>query len=239
MTGYGTAAANALPDHGLLTLTEMAQNVERIASSIEVPLIADADTGYGDADNVGRTVREYIRAGASALHLEDQSWPKKCGHMDGKSLVSTEEMVAKIEAAIEARGDAELLVIARTDAIAVEGFDAAIERGRAYAEAGADMLFIEAPESREQLEAIPRLLPERPHVVNLAPRTPQISAQELEELGYRLAIYPGISLVAAMTETMEQLAHLKATGVQENLAIWKERFEEFNGIFLPQDNKES
>ena len=230
MTGYGTAAAHGYPDLGLLTLTEMTRAAACIVSAADIPVIADADTGYGDARNVARTVREYEGVGVAALHLEDQEWPKKCGHMDGKRLVSTQEMADKIKAAVDARARDDLLIIARTDAIGVEGFDAAIVRAHAYAEAGADLLFIEAPEDLRQVKAIPKLLPERPHLINLAPRTPPLPASELEGLGYRIAIYPGVCLVAAMTAGMEQLRHLKETGTQQNLVQWTERFAEFNAI---------
>lgn len=238
MTGYGTAAAHGYPDLGLLTLTEMARTAACIVSAVDIPVIADADTGYGDTRNVARTVREYERAGVAALHLEDQSWPKKCGHMNDKGLVSTQEMEDKIKAAVDARTRDDLLIIARTDAIGVEGFDAAIVRAQAYAEAGADVLFVEAPEDLSQLEAIPKLLPERPHLINLAPRTPPLPASELEGLGYRIAIYPGVCLVAAMTAGMEQLRHLKETGTQQNLAQWTERFAEFNAILADRKRGE-
>ena len=228
MTGYGTAAAHGYPDLGLLTLTEMVRTAAGIVSTVDVPVIADADTGYGDARNVARTVREYERAGVAALHLEDQDWPKKCGHMADKRLVSTGEMADKIKAAVDARTRDDLLIIARTDAIGVEGFDAAIERAQAYAEAGADVLFVEAPEDRNQVEAIPKRIPERPHLISLAPRTPSLSVSELEKLGYRIAIYPGICLVAAITAGLEQLHHLQQTGEQQNLTEWSERFDEFN-----------
>ena len=228
MTGYGTAAAHGYPDLGLLTLTEMVRTAAGIVSTVDVPVIADADTGYGDARNVARTVCEYERAGVAALHLEDQDWPKKCGHMADKRLVSTGEMVDKIKAAVDARTRDDLLIIARTDAIAVEGFDAAIERAQAYAQAGADVLFVEAPENRNQVEAIPKRIPERPHLISMAPRTPSLSVSELEKLGYRIAIYPGICLVAAITAGLEQLHHLQQTGEQQNLKEWSERFDEFN-----------
>ena len=230
MTGYGTAAAHGYPDLGLLTLTEMVRTAGCIASTVDVPVIADADTGYGDTRNVARTVREYERAGVAALHLEDQDWPKKCGRMEDKRLVSTGEMADKIKAAVDSRTRDDLLIIARTDAIAVEGFDAAIDRAQAYADAGADVLFVEAPEDRHQVEAIPKRIPARPHLISLAPRTPSLSVSELENLGYRIAIYPGICLVAAITAGLEQLHHLQDTGEQQNLEQWSERFAEFNAM---------
>jgi len=236
MTGYGTAASQGFPDHGLLTLTEMAANVARISRAVHVPVIADADTGYGDTANVVRTVQEYAQAGAAALHIEDQDWPKKCGHMEGKSLIPEAEMVQKIEAAVDARGDSELRIIARTDAIAVEGFDAAIMRARAYGEAGADILFVEAPNNLKEMAAIPERLPEWPHIINMAPRTPTVGVDELTKMGYRIAIYPGVCLVAAYTECSEQLSILKRTGVQENLDHWRDRFDEMNAMLAKDLN---
>ncbi len=146
MTGYGTSAGQlGLPDLGFITMTEMVLNAGRIADAVEIPLIADADTGYGNPINVIRTVREYEKAGVAAIHIEDQTWPKRCGHMAGKSVIEVKEMVGKIKAAVDARRNEDFLIIARTDAIATDGFDQAIERGHLFAEAGADVLFIEAP----------------------------------------------------------------------------------------------
>ncbi len=236
MTGYGTAASYGFPDLGWLTLTEMANNARKVSRAVKIPVIADADTGYGDADNVERTVREYVHAGVSALHIEDQDWPKKCGHMQGKSLISTNDMADKIRSAVSARAANDLQIIARTDAIAVEGFDAAIDRARAYGDAGADILFVEAPNDMAEMEAIPARLPEWPHIINMAPRTPSVSAEDLEQLGYRIAIYPGVCLVAAFTECSDQLDALKQTGVQRNLDVWKDRFEEMNEMLGAESN---
>lgn len=228
MTGYGTAASAGLPDLGLLTMTEMVQNAGRIVQAVEIPVISDADTGYGNEVNVARTVREFERAGISAIHLEDQTWPKKCGHMEGKRVIETGEMVDKLKAAVDARSSSEFLIIARCDAIAVEGFDAAIDRAQAYADAGADVLFVEAPETHEQVEAIPKRLPDLPHLINLAPKTPDFSAEELQTLGYSLAIYPGICLVAALEACTEAVEELKRTGVRPNMEAWRTRFDEMN-----------
>ena len=229
MTGYGTAASHfAYPDIGLLTMTEMVENASRIADAIAIPLIADADTGYGNPMNVVRTVRAYERAGVAAIHIEDQVWPKRCGHMSGKRVIDASEMAGKIKAAVDARRDENFLIIARTDAIATNGFDHAIERGRLFAEAGADVLFIEAPVSREQVEKIPRLLPERFHLINLAPRTPNFSSRELKEMGYAIAIYPGICLAGAIAGCLEEIKKLKDTGTQTNFADWVQSFSELN-----------
>ena len=155
MTGFGTSITRlGMPDVGLLTATEMIDNASRIVDASELPVIADADTGYGNPINTRRTIRDYEKAGVAGVHIEDQSWPKRCGHLAGKKVIPVGEMVAKIKAACDARRDADFVIITRTDAIAVEGIDAAIERGERYREAGADMLFIEAPVGREQVERV-------------------------------------------------------------------------------------
>jgi 2-methylisocitrate lyase-like PEP mutase family enzyme len=191
------------PDIGLLTLSEMADVVRNIRERVETPLIVDADTGHGNALNVQRSVRLFERAGANAIQLEDQSLPKRCGHLAGKSLVSAKEMVGKIKAAVDARADPRTLLIARTDAIAVEGFEAAVERAALYAQAGADVLFIEAPRDREQLVGIGTLFDQRiPMMANMVEggRTPVLPASELEALGYSLVIFPG-GIVRAMARS--------------------------------------
>lgn len=221
----------AFPDVGLVTLSEVADQIRRITEAIAVPLIADGDTGHGNALNVMRTVREFERAGAAGIQLEDQVTPKRCGHFDGKLIVPIEEMRGKLRAAAEARRSDDFVVIARTDARAVDGFGAAIDRAAAYAEAGADVLFIEAPQSIDELERIPRLLPARPHIVNVTPsgKTPLLSATRLEQLGYRIAIFPNLALQVAMKAVRDALDQLRATGDLESLApqliSWKERQE--------------
>lgn len=229
MTGYGTSAGMfGFPDMGLVTMTEMVNNAARIADAVEIPLIADADTGYGNPINMVRTVREYEKAGAAAIHIEDQTWPKRCGHMAGKSVIDAAEMVGKIKAAVDARKDPDFLIIARTDAIATHGFDHAIERGRMYAEAGADILFIEAPVEKEQVEKIPRLLTGRPHLLNLSPRTPNFSYEDIVRMGYAVAIYPGVCLAAAITACIEELKRLRETGKQREFTDWLKSFIELN-----------
>ena len=238
MTGYGTAAATlGLPDIGLLTMTEMLANVRAIADAIEIPVIADADTGYGNPVNVIRTVKEYEKAGAAALHIEDQVWPKRCGHMSGKQVIPESEMVAKIKAALDARASENFLIIARCDAIAVEGWDAAIDRGRSYEEAGADVIFIEAPETIEQMEQIPKLFAV-PCLINIAPRTPLLSIDKLEEMGYAIAIFPGICLASTIKANLESLRQLKETGQARDFGDFIASFMEFNQfIGVPEYNE--
>lgn len=214
MTGAGTTASRlGWPDVGLLTATEMADNAGRIADASGLPLIADADTGYGGPLNVQRTVRMYERAGVAALHIEDQHWPKRCGHLEGKTLIAPEEMAANIRAACDARVDQDFAIIARTDAIAVEGFDRAMERAALYEEAGADILFVEAPRTVEQLQEIPRRL-SVPALYNMASsgKTPFLSADEMQALGFRLVIYPNFMLMAAIPAMTRVLQELKRTG---------------------------
>lgn len=238
MTGYGTAAATlGLPDIGLLTMTEMLANVRAIVDAVEIPVIADADTGYGNPVNVIRTVKEYEKAGAAALHIEDQVWPKRCGHMSGKQVIPENEMVAKIKAALDARTSENFIIIARCDAIAVEGWDAAIDRGKAYEDAGADVIFIEAPETAEQMEQIPKLFGV-PCLINIAPRTPLLSIDRLEEMGYAIAIYPGLCLASTIKANLESLRQLKETGQARDFGDFLASFMEFNQfIGVPEYNE--
>ena len=214
MTGAGTTASRlGMPDVGLLGVTEMADNAGRIADAAGLPLIADADTGYGGPINVRRTIQCYERAGVAGVHVEDQSWPKRCGHLAGKTLIPAEEMCAKIRAAVDARSDPDFIVIARTDAIAVEGFEAALDRATAYEEAGADVLFVEAPTTMEEVETIPKTF-SRPTLYNMAMsgKTPVLPASEIEALGFGVVIYPGLSLSAAIPGIRRALAELRETG---------------------------
>lgn len=193
------------PDIGLTAMTEMADTLALIRDRVHLPIVIDADTGFGNALNAQRTMRAYERAGASALQVEDQTYPKRCGHLADKSLIATSEMAGKIAAMADARASEETLIIARTDAIAVEGFEAAMARAHAYLEAGADALFIEAPRSAEELAAIPRLIGGRaPLMANMVEggATPITSASELEALGYALVIFPG-GIVRALARTAE------------------------------------
>src|SRR6202167_120335 len=200
MTGFGTAASLlGRPDVGLLSMSEMVDNARRMAQALDVPLIADADTGYGNPLNVIHTVQEYERAGVSAIHIEDQITPKKCGHMENKQVVSGAEMCAKIHGATEARSSADFLIIARTDARAVEGLESALRRARSYREAGADLLFVEAPQSEDEVAEIARAFPDVPLLFNWAEggKTPPVSLGRLTELGYRIVIFPISTLLAA------------------------------------------
>ncbi len=207
MTGFGTSAALiGRPDVGLLTMTEMAGSAGRMAACVDIPVIADADTGYGNPLNVIRTVGAYEAAGVAGIHIEDQVAPKKCGHMEGKLVIPAEEMAQKIRAAVDARTQPEFVIIARTDARAVEGLERALDRGRMYRDAGADALFIEAVVTEEEAEQAIRAFPGVPLVFNWAEggKTPPISLDRLTELGYRIVIFP-ISTLLAATASMRRI----------------------------------
>jgi 2,3-dimethylmalate lyase len=209
MTGFGSAAARlGRPDVGLMTLTEMVDNARTIARAVQIPVIADADTGYGNPLNVIRTVGEYEAAGVAAIHLEDQVMPKKCGHMDAKRMITAAEMAVKVTAAVSARQSPEFLIIARTDARALEGLDAAIERGRLYRQAGADMLFIEAPQSTEEIRRVAGSFEGVPLLFNYAEggKTPPVTHEFLRQLGFALVIFP-ISLLLVATAAMRSALH--------------------------------
>ena len=213
LTGAGTAATVlGQPDLGLTTLTEMATHAAHVAGCISLPIIADADTGFGNALNVVRTVREYERAGVAALHLEDQVFPKKCGHIAGKQVIPAKEFAEKIRAAAEDRTDPDFLIIARTDARAVHGLDDAIERGNLYHEAGADVIFVEAPQSEEEIERVAREV-KAPLLSNMVAggKTPPVKYSKLEQLGYKIVIYPGLCMFAALRAVDAALADLRAT----------------------------
>jgi 2,3-dimethylmalate lyase len=215
MTGFGSAASRlGRPDIGLMSLPEMVDNARRIAQAVDIPVIADADTGYGNSINVIRTVHEYESAGVSAIHLEDQVMPKKCGHMDGKQVVPVAEMAAKVAAAVAARRSPEFLIIARTDARAVEGLEAALQRARIYREAGADALFIEAPESEAEIETVARAFPDVPLLFNYAEggKTPAVTHSFLRDLGFRLVIFPLTILLSATEAIRSALQRINANG---------------------------
>ena len=215
MTGFGTSAALlGRPDVGLATMSEMADNAGRIASCVDIPVIADADTGYGNPLNVIRTVGAFEAAGVAGIHIEDQVAPKKCGHMDGKLVIAAAEMAQKVRAAVEARSDPDFMIIARTDARAVEGLDAAFERARIYRDAGADALFIEALRSEGEIEAAAAEFSGVPLLFNWAEggKTPPIALQRLAELGYRIVIFPISTLLAATAGMRTILAEIAATG---------------------------
>jgi 2-methylisocitrate lyase-like PEP mutase family enzyme len=235
MTGAGTAASRiGQPDLGLITLTEMVANAAAIVECTGLPVIADGDTGYGNPLNVIRTMREYERAGVAAIHLEDQTFPKRCGHMEGKQVVPAEEFVQKIKAACDARRSEEFIIIARTDANTVYGFEEAVRRGTLYAEAGADVLFIEAPLTMEEMKSIPKLI-KAPCLVNVAgpaSRTPALATDELRSMGYKIAIHPAISMDAVVTAIRRALKRLKGEGISwdpENV-VGPQKFFEAMGL---------
>ena len=213
MTGAGTAATLGYPDYGLVTMSEMADNAGRIAAAVNVPVIADADTGYGNELNATRTVREYERRGVAGLHIEDQAFPKKCGHLDNKAIVSLDEYLAKIRAAVAAKSDPDFLIIARTDSRAVLGFEEAIRRANAALAVGADMAFVEAPQTLEEVAAVPRLV-KGPCLLNVVWRgkTPELALSDAERLGYRLAIVPGLLFKAVIGVCDAILSELRSTG---------------------------
>ena len=232
MTGYGQAASHlGKPDVGLLTLTEMVARASNIVEAVNVPVIADADTGFGNAVNVMRTVREYEKAGVAAIQLEDQVAPKKCGHMTGRQVVSKEEMVGKIKAAVDVRTDPDLMIIARTDARTVHGIGEALERAKAYEEAGADILFIESPESVEEMKQITTSF-QVPVLANMVEggRTPFLPADELWGIGYDLVIFPTASTYLVTKALTRLMTVLKDTGTTASLISEMITFEEFNDL---------
>lgn len=214
MTGSGTAASLGFPDYGLITMSEMVENAGVITRSISVPLIADADTGYGNELNVTRTVREYEARGVAAIHIEDQVAPKRCGHLDGKEVVSREEYVSKIRAAVQARRDPNFVIIARTDARAVLGLDEAIGRANDALAAGADMAFVEAAQTLAEVAAIPQRV-KGPCLLNLVAggKTPLVGFDEAQAMGYRLAIVPGVLLRSAIATFDRVLNELAASRI--------------------------
>ena len=226
----GIARAAGYPDIGLLSFSEVMDRVEKIVDAGGLPVVADADTGFGGSANVERTVRAMERAGVAAFHIEDQSFPKRCGHLDDKSLIDAGEMCRKIRIARQTLSDDDALVIARTDAIAVEGFDAAIARAERYIEAGADMIFVEAPETLEQIRAIAQRLPGL-KLINMfyGGKTPLVPLPELEAMGYHLSIIPSDlqrAAIHAMQATLAEIRkHGDSSGLAERLASFKEREE--------------
>jgi len=238
MTGFGTSASLiGRPDVGLLTMTEMTGNAGRIAACVDIPVIADADTGYGNPLNVIRTVGAYEAAGVAGIHIEDQVAPKKCGHMEGKLVIPAGEMVEKVRAAVEARTQPEFVIIARTDARAVEGLEAALERARMYREAGADALFIEALTSEAEAAAAVRAFPGVPLLFNWAEggKTPPISLDRVTELGYRIVIFPISTLLAATAAMRQILQEIAQAGTPAAAMPGLPTFAEFvEFIGLPQ-----
>jgi len=231
--GYAaSAAAFALPDLGITTLTDMVDHARRMTSAITVPVIADADTGYGEVPQVIHTVHELERAGVAAIQFEDQVFPKRCGHMEGKKVIPAEEMVVKVRAALDARRNPETVIIARSDATAVTGLDDAIARSRMYADAGADVIFIDAPTSEDDLKAIAAGGINAVLMVNISEygKTPDLGAQRFEELGFGLVIYPSSTLFAAAQSTKELAAALLAEGSTVSSVPRMMPFDEINDI---------
>jgi methylisocitrate lyase len=243
-SGFGIAASTlGLPDYGFLTATEMLYSVGRIAQSVSIPLIADLDTGYGNALNVVRTIKDAVQLGVAGVLLEDQEWPKKCGHFEGKRVIPEAEHVGKIKAAVEARGDSGLIIIARTDARAPLGLESAIARGRAYIAAGADILFVEAPQSVEELKAIAAAFPDVPLVANIVEggKTPEVSTAELQQLGFKIAFFPLTALLAVTNVMTACFRHLKEQGTTADLPdlVKFQDFQELVGVpqYLQMEQK--
>jgi len=232
LTGAGVSYTTlGLSDVGLINMKEMVVKAEQICSAVAIPVIADGDNGYGNALNVRRTIHEYERAGVAAIQLEDQVFPKKCGHLAGKQLIPKNEMVNKIKAALDARNDDDFLIIARTDAKAVDGLDAALDRAIAYQNAGADIIFVEAPESIEEMRLINQKI-DSPTMANMVEggRTPLLSTDELKSLGYKLVIFPNAALRVAAKALLELMAHIKNEGTTKNYLQNMLLFEEFNNL---------
>jgi 2-methylisocitrate lyase-like PEP mutase family enzyme len=212
MTGAGTSAARGFPYYCLLTLTEMVDSARVLSRSVSAPVLSDADTGYGNELNVTRTVREFEGAGVAGIHIEDQVFPKRCGHLDGKTVVARDEFVSKIRAAVAARADGDFVIVARTDAIAVHGLDDAVDRANAALDVGADVAFVEAPVSVEDAEAVPRRV-RGPCLLNLVGggKTPITDLRQVESMGYRIALLPGLVLAAAVAAADAALGALMAS----------------------------
>lgn len=236
MGGYSIAASRlGQPDVGYLSMTEMVQAVKTIADATKLPVVADGDTGYGNPLSVRRTVQEYEKAGAAAILFEDQVWPKRCGHMQGKSVIAKEEHAEKIRAAVEAKTNPDLLIIARTDSRSVFGLDEAVERGRLYLQAGAEALFIEAPQDEAELAAIGKAFPDTILLANMIEggKTPCLPADQLRELGFKMVFWPCTALYSVVKSLSEVFTALKNTGTtdacRQNLLTF-EQFNQFIGL---------
>lgn len=229
LSGGSVARSTGVPDLGLMTMSEVIERARQVVNAVQIPVIADADTGYGNALNVVRTVREFGRAGVAAIHIEDQVTPKRCGHLEGKEVIPLGEMENKLRAALEARTDPDFAIIARTDSRAIHGLDDAIKRGKAFARLGVDAVFIEAAESEAELETIARSIRDVPLMVNMfqGGKTPLLPASRLEKMGYRIAIFPSDTQRAAIHAMKEALAVLKRDGstaaIDDSLTTFQER----------------
>ena len=233
-TGYGTAATLlGVPDIGMVSFSEMKERVSNICNSIDIPVVADADTGYGNSLNTMRTVKDYIRSGASGLILEDQVWPKKCGHMKGKAVIPLDEMESKIKAASQSRKEekSDLVIVGRTDSLAIEGVDQAIDRVKRYHKAGADVLFIEAPDKIDELELIAKQV-KLPLLLNQLEggRTPLITMEQAKKIGFKIILFPLTSLYSSTKAMFDSLSYLKkhqtSVGIEDQLVT----FDKFNKI---------
>ena len=235
-TGFGFAASVlGVPDYGLLTMSETLDRVRHVVRTLNVPLVADMDTGYGNALNVVRTVRECVALGVGGIILEDQEWPKKCGHFEGKRVIPAEEQAAKLRAAADARDGDDLVIIGRTDARQPLGLEEAIRRGRMYRDAGADVVFVEAPRSVDELKQVAAAIPDAPLFANMIEggKTPLLSSAELRELGYKLVVYPLSALFSAakaVEETYRALFEVQSTASRQNAMLSFEEFEEVIGV---------
>jgi len=230
VTGAGSSMTRGLPDIGLVTMPEMVENARYIAEAVKIPVIVDADNGYGNAINTMRTVREFERAGVAGIHIEDQVWPKRCGHMFGKRLIPKDEMAGKIRAALDARRDRDFVIIARCDALMVDGLEATLDRGEAYLEAGADMLFFEMRESMDEIKAMAERFRGRvPLHFNHSPSgmVPRLHVSEIEKLGFKTACFYVHALMAACKVMREVLTEIKQTG--NTLTVWDRmvKFDDF------------
>jgi len=229
LSGGAVARSMGVPDIGLLTMSEVIERAAQVVAAVKIPVIADADTGYGNALNLVRAVREFERAGVAAIHIEDQITPKRCGHLEGKEVISLAEMEKKLAAALASRSDPDFIIIGRTDSRAVHGLDDAIQRGKSFARLGVDAVFVEAPQSEAEMETIARSIPEVPLMVNMfkGGKTPLLPASRLEEMGFRIAIFPSEAQRAAIYAMREALALLKRDGsteaMDDRLATFKER----------------
>lgn len=233
MGGYSVSGTRlGQPDVGYLTMSEMSSQIKVISDVVHIPLIADGDTGYGNPLNVMRTVREYEKAGASGIILEDQQWPKRCGHMEGKQIISMEEHVKKIEAAIEARSDKNFIIIARTDSLSTHGIEEAIRRGKSYRDAGADVVFVEAPQSVQELMTLRDSIEDVPLAASIVEggKTPLLSTRRFEEMGYNILFF-GCTAVFIMAKAwMDALIYLKREGGTEGLLDKMCTFRDFNEL---------
>ena len=229
LSGGAVARSMGIPDIGLVTMSEVIDRAAQVVAAVKIPIIADADTGYGNAVNLVRSVREFERTGVAAIHIEDQITPKRCGHLDGKEVIPLAEMEKKLQAALASRSDPDFSIIERTDARGVHGLDDAIRRGRAFSELGVDAVFVEAPQSEAELEEIPRAQANVPLLVNVfkGGKTPMLPVERLQQMGYRIAIYPSETQRAAIHAMRQALGLLKREGTTEKmddaLTTFKER----------------